>query len=86
MITSKPFIARELLARIRSLLRRVQLDSERKSKPLLLSGDLKLDSLRHRVLLGGLKIDLTAKEFELLYLLKKSPGKVFSGEVPLEDV
>ena len=83
---TKPFSVRELLARIKALLRRVQLDAVKNEKQILESGDLKMDFEKHRVYRDGVRIDLTAKEFELLHILMNSPGKVFSRDTLLEEV
>ena len=70
----KPFSFAELLARVRSILRRGRsggLDSN-----VLRAADLELDLLRRRVTRGGKRIDLTAKEFGLLELLMRRQGEV----------
>jgi two-component system copper resistance phosphate regulon response regulator CusR len=69
----KPFAFAELLARVRSLLRR---GSRGKEPELMRAADLELDLLRRRVTRGGLRIDLTAKEFALLELLLRRRGEV----------
>ena len=69
----KPFAFAELLARVRSLLRR---GSRSKEPELMRVADLELDLLRRRVTRGGLRIDLTAKEFALLELLLRRRGEV----------
>lgn len=68
----KPFAFAELLARVRSLLRR----GKGKEPELLEIGDLSLDLRRRRVTRAGLRIDLTAKEFLLLELLMRRQGEV----------
>ena len=68
----KPFAFSELLARVRTLLRR----SRSKEPELLRAADLELDLLRHRVTRAGQRIDLTAKEFALLELLLRRQGEV----------
>jgi len=68
----KPFAFAELLARARSLLRR----GKTKEPELLHVADLELDLLRRRVVRGGRRIDLTAKEFGLLELLMRRQGEV----------
>ncbi len=68
----KPFAFAELLARARTLLRRGTV----KEPELLRVADLELDLLRRRVLRGGHRIDLTAKEFGLLELLMRRQGEV----------
>lgn len=71
----KPFEFPELLARIRSLMRR----SEQPGLPEVLRvGDLELDQGRHRAFRGTQRIDLTTKEFALLHLLMRHTGEVMS--------
>lgn len=69
----KPFAFSELLARVRTLLRRGR---PRESESVLRAGDLELDLLRRRVQRAGQRIDLTAKEFALLELLLRRRGEV----------
>jgi two-component system copper resistance phosphate regulon response regulator CusR len=69
----KPFAFSELLARIRTLLRR---GNKSKEADFLRAADLELDLLRRRVTRAGKRIDLTAKEFALLELLLRRQGEV----------
>lgn len=69
----KPFAFSELLARVRTLLRR---GSKNRGPEILLAADLEMDLLRRRVTRGGTRIDLTAKEFSLLELLLRRQGEV----------
>ncbi len=69
----KPFAFAELLARVRTLLRR---GSKSSSPDILRIADLELDLLRRRVMRAGQRIDLTAKEFSLLELLLRRQGEV----------
>jgi two-component system, OmpR family, copper resistance phosphate regulon response regulator CusR len=69
----KPFAFSELLARVRTLLRR---GSRAKEPDLLRAADLELDLLRRRATRAGVRIDLTAKEFALLELLLRRQGEV----------
>ncbi len=69
----KPFAFSELLARVRTLLRR---GTKAKDAECLRAADLELDLLRRRVTRGGRRIDLTAKEFGLLELLLRRQGEV----------
>lgn len=71
----KPFQFPELLARVRSLLKRGQQAS---TTPQLRVGDLELDPVRHRATRAGQRIDLSAKEFALLSLLVQKTGQVLS--------
>ncbi|MDR0500249.1 MAG: response regulator transcription factor [Coriobacteriales bacterium] len=73
----KPFSPRELMARVRALLRRSQNQSEN-AEDRIDFGDLVIDMLGHRVLLYGKDVELTASEFKLLTTLTESPGRVFS--------
>ncbi len=69
----KPFAFSELLARVRSLLRR---GGKTKESEFLKAADLELDLIRRRVSRSGRKIELTAKEFSLLELLLRRQGEV----------
>jgi len=69
----KPFAFAELLARVRTLLRR---GAKSKDAEMMRAADLELDLLRRRVMRGGRRIDLTAKEFGLLELLLRRQGEV----------
>jgi len=78
----KPFAFSELLARVRSLLRRA---APRTSETLCLA-DLEIDLLRHRAIRAGQKLDLTTKEFSLLTLLARRAGEVLSRTLIAEMV
>ncbi len=69
----KPFAFSELLARVRTLLRR---GTKATAAEFLHAADLELDLLRRRVIRSGKRIDLTAKEFALLELLLRRQGEV----------
>jgi two-component system copper resistance phosphate regulon response regulator CusR len=72
---AKPFQFPELLARVRTLLKRGQTAA---ADPVFRVGDMEIDSIRHRATRGGQRIDLTAKEFALLTLLAQKCGEVLS--------
>jgi len=78
----KPFAFPELLARVRSLLRR---DAGTSTAQLVVA-DLDLDTARHAAHRGGRALDLTAKEFALLRYFMTHPGQVLSQETLLEHV
>jgi two-component system copper resistance phosphate regulon response regulator CusR len=78
----KPFAFSELLARVRSLLRR----SAHRSEETIRMADLEIDLLRHRATRAGHKLDLTAKEFLLLTLLTRRAGEVLSRTLIAELV
>jgi two-component system alkaline phosphatase synthesis response regulator PhoP len=73
---TKPFSTRELLARLRALLRRVKLDrGDPQKTDILQAGDLHLDLVRRRTFKGHDELTLRYKEFELLSFLMSQPGK-----------
>jgi two-component system copper resistance phosphate regulon response regulator CusR len=78
----KPFAFSELLARVRSLLRR----SSQRTQETIRMADLEIDLPRHRATRAGLKLDLTSKEFLLLTLLARRPGEVLSRTLIAEMV
>jgi two-component system copper resistance phosphate regulon response regulator CusR len=78
----KPFAFSELLARVRSILRR---GPERQPETLRIA-DLEMDFLRHKAFRGGKRLDLTPKEFALLSLLARRAGEVLSRTLIAEQV
>ncbi|HCW54151.1 MAG TPA: DNA-binding response regulator [Clostridium sp.] len=83
---TKPFSVRELLARVKAVLRRSNTsnnDSEEKSYE---SKKLKVDFERHEVIVCGKKVELTLKEFELLQILIKNKGKILKREILLDKI
>ena len=83
---TKPFSVRELTARVKALLRRAGAPPEPESEiPLQLAyGHLTIDLENRKVLGNGSRIDLTAKEFELLALLAAHPGRTYSRDELLD--
>ncbi|OGS07267.1 MAG: DNA-binding response regulator [Elusimicrobia bacterium RIFOXYA12_FULL_51_18] len=81
---AKPFSVRELLARVKAVLRRVSDKNE--EREIYRSGDLLIDSSKVLVLVKNRPIELTAKEFELLRALVKAKGRVVSREGLLDLV
>ena len=79
---TKPFDFAELLVRIRALLRRTPVERA----DILRIADLELNRLTQQVRRGGLRIDLTAKEYALFEYLLCSPGRVFSRTMILNHV
>lgn len=78
---TKPFNILEVKARIKAIMRRTNRKGEDKdSQKMLEKGSLRLDCDGRRVYIEGKEINLTAKEFEVLELLMKNPGKVYSRE------
>lgn len=86
---TKPFSMRELLARIRALLRRSNMlrkAVEAEKDEILTAGDLKVDLSEHRAWLGDKLLELKPKEFELLAFLVRHRGRAFSREHLLDSV
>jgi len=83
---TKPFNTRELIARIRAVLRRYSATPGDNRSKVIQMGQLRIDSSRRKVFRGDEKVDLTAREFDLLYLLATHPGRVFNRENLLESV
>ena len=79
---TKPFSFSELLARVRSLLRRAPTQHE----DLLRIDDLEIDTERHKAVRAGVPLNLTPKEFLLLAHLARSPGEVISRSEIAEHV
>lgn len=82
----KPFAFSELIARIHVLLRRASPSGDLQSAAVLRLADLEVDLLRHRAMRAGARLDLTAKEFNLLVLLLRRQGSVLSRTVIAEQV
>ncbi|MCC6175304.1 MAG: response regulator transcription factor [Chloroflexi bacterium] len=87
---TKPFSIRELMARVRAMLRRVELFREAAAgespPPVLEAGLLRVDPGQHAATLANAPLDLTPKEFDLLTLLVRNPGRAFGRDYLLERV
>ena len=81
----KPFSPRELVARVRALLRRANFDNE-PMRETMEYGELTIDMSGHKVLVNGEEVDLTASEFKLLSTLSRYPGRVYSRMELVEKV
>lgn len=79
---AKPFFVEELIARIHALIRRVSGDRQN----ILIVEPLKLDRLTREVMCNSKMVELTAKEFNFLEYLMRSPGRVFTRTQILEHV
>jgi len=82
----KPFNARELLARIRAILRRSDADDGGDDRAVLRVGPLGINNGTRVVTLRGTEVDLTTAEFELLYALARNAGRVLSRDQLLQQV
>jgi two-component system OmpR family response regulator len=84
---TKPFSMRELLARVRAMLRRAGMTGLESAEGAKVNiGNLEIDTPRRRATLSGMALDLTQKEFDLLAFLARNRGLVFSREQLLERV
>ncbi|MCX7911815.1 MAG: response regulator transcription factor [Dehalococcoidales bacterium] len=83
---TKPFSLRELLARVRAMLRRARMTGPQPEADVLVIGDIRIDISRHQVTVAGKNVELAPKEFELLGFLARNRGLVFSREQLLEKV
>jgi DNA-binding response OmpR family regulator len=81
----KPFSMRELMARVKAVLRRAQ-PKPAEAAPILQLGKLRLDGTRRQAAWFGRPFELTAIQFELLRVFMANPGRVFSREVLLNQV
>jgi len=86
---TKPFSIREVLARVKALFRRVEVDQEARQDdtavPIEL-GSLVVEPEKRKVVVEGELVDLTSKEFELLLLFAKNPGRAYSRDELLDEV
>jgi two-component system alkaline phosphatase synthesis response regulator PhoP len=82
----KPFSARELVARTRSVLRRSRRpELEPPSETVINRGGLKVDPTRHKVYVRDSEVEFTATEFKILHLLASHPGRIFSRSQILSE-
>jgi len=82
----KPFSPQELVSRVRAVLRRTQNTSQNSSEQAVVFADLRIDPQTRLVTIGDQEISLTAKEFDMLWVLACHPRQVFSRDRLLENV
>ncbi|CDF59296.1 response regulator transcription factor [Thermobrachium celere] len=82
---TKPFNILELRARIKALLRRTY-DIVANKGDIIKSGDIMIDVPSRKVNIAGKPVDLTSKEFDILFLLVTNPGKIYSRDTLLEII
>ena len=80
---TKPFSPRELMARIKAVLRRFR---EKPMEEVLRSGTIELDTKKHELRLKGKTVEITAREFDLLEVLMNAKGRVLTRETLLSKV
>ncbi len=86
---TKPFSIRELIARVKALFRRIEIDQQnlqREAGQDLRYGDLLVEPEKRKVTLGNQTVELTAKEFDLLLLFAQHPGRAYSRQELLDLV
>ncbi len=83
---TKPFSIKEVEARVKAVLKRGNKATAQSAATTLQLGELILDLESKRLYIGKQKIDLSRKEFDILYLLGKSPGKIYSREEILNRI
>src|SRR4029077_11826489 len=81
---TKPFSPRELVARVRAVLRRSELAAEPADR--IVAGDLVMDAARMHVGLAGRVVELTPSEFSILATMARQPGRVFTRSQLLDAV
>ncbi len=83
---TKPFSPKELVARVRAVLRRSETAREGIPMDVLHAGDLRIDLARHQVRVRDREVELTATEFELLAVMARQPGRVFTRAQLLDAI
>jgi DNA-binding response OmpR family regulator len=87
---TKPFSIREVMARVKAMFRRVEVDQEAQEQseenaPIQYDG-LVVEPTKHKVTVDGESVDLTSKEYELLLLFARNPGRAYSRQELLDEV
>ena len=83
---TKPFGILELMARIKAILRRTIGQGPESRQKEISAGDLVIDAGKRKATLNGVRLDLTVKEFDLLWLLASNPGKTFTRQELLQQI
>lgn len=83
---AKPFSIRELQARVKTILKRASSQHTTEESSMLQLGAIELDNKTKRLIIGDKKIELTKKEFEILLMLAKNQGRIFSREEILDRI
>lgn len=83
---TKPFSPAELVLRVKAVLRRTYQSQKTTVSDVIKVGGLTIDAVQRGVWLDGFEVTLTAREFDLLWLLASQPGRVFTKEQLIEEV
>lgn len=83
---TKPFSIRELQVRVKAILKRSKPSLVIPTDNSIIAGELIIDSQTKRIIIGDKRIDLTRKEFDILSLMAKTPGRIFSREEILDKI
>lgn len=83
---AKPFSIKEIIARVKAVLRRSELEVSKKQTNIIGVGDMELDLEKKRLTLITERVDLTRKEFDILKLFLENQGRVFSREEIIERI
>ncbi|MBN2083651.1 MAG: response regulator transcription factor [Anaerolineales bacterium] len=83
---TKPFSPKELVARVRAVLRRSEMSIQGSPSDMVRAGDLEIDLARHQVRVKNQEVELTATEFELLAVMARQPGRVFTRAQLLDAI
>lgn len=82
----KPFSIMELIARVKTVLRRYDVAGTVAHRDVIQLKDISIDLMRHQVAVDGKRVELTAKEFSLLTFFAKNPGRIFSRAQLMDKV
>jgi len=84
---TKPFSPREMIARVKAVLRRCEkVSTQEETDDVIIYDELTIDSVKHKLKLKGEEVFLTATEFKILYFLAARPGRVFTREQLINNV
>ncbi len=83
---TKPFSPRELVARVKAVLRRTSAGEKQTGGEQITVGSLVIDTARHEVYVNGQQVELTPKEFELLHFLARNAGRVMTRDALLNHI
>jgi len=83
---TKPFSTKELVARIKAVLRRLSVKDADSNKETISAGKIKIDATQHRITIDGTIVDFSPTEFKLLHFLVSHPERVFARDQLLDNV